>query len=63
MEDKSKAPGWPGADTGAQRTRLDDFNSKIDSKSYVTTNCIYKDGKYHKMALIGFGTQTTELGL
>ena len=28
----------------------------------ITTDCVYKDGKYHQMALIGFGTQTTELG-
>ena len=26
-------------------------------------NRVYKDGKYCQMALIGFGTQTTELGL
>ena len=29
----------------------------------ITTDCVYKDGKYRQMALIGFGTQTTELGL
>ena len=29
----------------------------------ITTDCVYKDGKYHQMALVGFGTQTTELGL
>ena len=26
----------------------------------ITTDCVYKDGKYRQMALIGFGTQTTE---
>ena len=27
----------------------------------ITTDCVYKDGKYWQMALISFGTQTTEL--
>ena len=32
-------------------------------REVITTNCVYKDSKYHQMALISSGTQTTELGL
>ena len=29
----------------------------------VTTDCVYIDYRYRQMAVIGFGIQTTELGL
>ena len=35
----------------------------LDSDEVITFVCVYKDGKYRQMALTGFGTQTTELGL
>ena len=28
--------------------------------TFITTYCVYKDSKYCQMALISFGTQTTE---
>ena len=36
---------------------------KDHSDEVITFVCVYKDGKYRQMALTGFGTQTTELGL
>ena len=49
-----------------QRVFISDIKSWSQDFNWykvITIDCVYKDSKYRQMALISFGTQTTELGL